>query len=54
MLSTIGLALPATWPESEYHAGIDIFRVDDAGMIVEHWGVLQAVPETSANDNGVF
>ncbi len=45
------------WPgepsELEY-AGIDIFRLTDDGKIVEHWDVLQALPETSANPNGMF
>jgi predicted SnoaL-like aldol condensation-catalyzing enzyme len=34
-------------------ASIDIFRLED-GNVVEHWDVSQAVPEVSANDNGMF
>ncbi len=42
------------WPNGLEYAGIDIFRLDDAGKIVEHWDVLQELPETSAHDNGMF
>jgi predicted SnoaL-like aldol condensation-catalyzing enzyme len=40
-------------PEDRGQSVVDIFRVLD-GKIVEHWDVIQAVPETSANDNTMF
>ena len=43
-----------TWPGDEEYADIDIFRFDENGKVVEHWDVLQVVPETSAHDNTMF
>ena len=37
------------WPGGDDWAGIDIFRPDDNGKVVEHWDVLQVVPKSSAN-----
>ena len=42
------------WPGDQDYAGIDIFRFDEDGKIVEHWDVLQTVPDESANENSVF
>ena len=35
-------------------AGIDIFRFDEGGKIVEHWDVLQAIPSEAKHANGML
>jgi predicted SnoaL-like aldol condensation-catalyzing enzyme len=35
-------------------AGVDIFRFNEQGKIIEHWDVLQEVPETTASGNDTF
>lgn len=42
-----------TSPEARGDAVMDIFRFED-GKIVEHWDVVQPVPEESMNDNTMF
>ncbi|MCY1669863.1 nuclear transport factor 2 family protein [Novosphingobium sp. SL115] len=41
------------WPGDAGLAVVDIFRVED-GMIVEHWDVIQDVPEYPVNPNSMF
>jgi predicted SnoaL-like aldol condensation-catalyzing enzyme len=43
-----------TWPGDHDYAGIDIFRLDEDGKVVEHWDVLQVVPTEMAHVNGMF
>jgi predicted SnoaL-like aldol condensation-catalyzing enzyme len=46
-------SLLKTSPEDRGTAAADFFRLED-GKVVEHWDVLQVIPDHSANDNGMF
>lgn len=40
-------------PGTPGRALADFFRVED-GKVVEHWDVIQEIPDASANENGMF
>jgi predicted SnoaL-like aldol condensation-catalyzing enzyme len=44
---------PTTKPDDRGSAVVDIFRIEK-GKVVEHWDVVQPVPEKSANTNTMF
>ena len=33
---------------------IDIFRINEPGKIIEHWDIIQEIPDTSMNNNTMF
>lgn len=46
--------LSRTSPQDKGEAVVDIFRFDKAGKIVEHWDVIQAVPDKTASGRSMF
>jgi predicted SnoaL-like aldol condensation-catalyzing enzyme len=48
--------LHSKWVRSPGERGdavVDFFRVQD-GKVVEHWDVIQPIPETAENNNTMF
>jgi predicted SnoaL-like aldol condensation-catalyzing enzyme len=50
----VALHCRQTWRGGYEYASMDIFRLASNGKIVEHWDVLQVVPQNSANPTGMF
>jgi predicted SnoaL-like aldol condensation-catalyzing enzyme len=46
-------SLLKTSPEDRGTAAADFFRLED-GKVVEHWDILQPVPDSAANDHPMF
>ncbi|MFE3000694.1 nuclear transport factor 2 family protein [Nocardia sp. NPDC059246] len=43
-----------TGPTEPGFAVVDIYRLDEDGLIAEHWDVVQPLPAAMANPNGAF
>ena len=50
----VALHTHQVWPGDGEYVTMDFFRFDAEGRIVEHWDSIQAIPETSANDNRMY
>ena len=42
------------WPDGDEYVTMDFFRFDENGKIVEHWDVMQTIPEKSENNNTMY
>ena len=50
----VALHTHQVWPGGDEYVTMDFLRFDENGKIVEHWDVLQIIPDTFAHENGMF
>lgn len=50
----VALHTHQTWPGGDEYVTMDFFRFDKNGKIVEHWDVVQGIPEESENNNTMY
>ena len=50
----VSLHTHQVWPGDEEYVTMDFFRFDAEGKIVEHWDVIQKIPEETANGNTMY
>ncbi|ORT52776.1 membrane protein [Vibrio sp. qd031] len=47
----VALHTHQTWLDNVGYVTMDFFRFDDNGKIVEHWGAMREIPESTLNGN---
>ena len=50
----VALHTHQTWPGNEEYVTMDFFRFDAEGKIIEHWDVMQEVPNETKNGNPMY
>ena len=50
----VALHTHQTWPGNDEYVTMDFFRFDKNGKIIEHWDVMQEIPDTTANGNTMY
>ncbi len=50
----VALHTHQVWPNNDEWVTMDYFKFDENGKIVEHWDVIQQVPESSLNGNIMY
>ena len=50
----VALHTHQTWPGGDEYVTMDFFRFDQDGKIVEHWDVMQEIPDETLNGNTMY